>query len=162
MSRSNKPRALPASQEGAPTPAVGSTPVQSPAPNGGRRMVQVSQTRSAPLPDPSELQAYRDISPDLFEAIVSEFTQNGAHRRDMESRSMALDEQVVPSLVRLDGWGLASATLIAVLALAAIVVANVLGDKTAAVGTAIPAVLLAIPGIINAAKRRPPKPDTKE
>ena len=161
MSLPDEPPPLPTAPN-VPTPATGAAPVQSPAPKGGQRVVQVSQTRSAPLPDPGELQAYKDISPELFDAIVSEFKENGRHRREMESRAMALDEQVVPQLVQLDAWGLGSATLIVVLALAAIVVASVLGDTGAAVATAISAVLLAVPGIINAAKRRPQKTETKD
>lgn len=123
-------------------------------PSGDRgRVVGIAQ-RSGPLPDAGELQAYREHSPEAYEAILREFQANGEHRREMERRSMALDEVVVPGLLKLDDRGLKFSFGLGVLAMIAVTVAGLIGSTSAAVGTAIPAVLIAIPGIIRATKRQ--------
>ena len=141
-------------------PVVQDGPAMPPA--GDRsRVVGIAQ-RSGPLPDADELQAYREHSPEAYDAILREFQANGEHRREMERRSMALDEVVVPGLLKLDDRGLKFSFGLGVLAIGAVTVAAVLGGTSAAISTAVPGVLMSLPGLIRAMRgRHGPSDDRK-
>lgn len=124
-------------------------------------MVQLAQ-RSGPLPDAAEMEYYREKSPEVYSAIVSEFQANGEHRREMDRRSQSLDEVVVPELLRQDRLGIYFSFGIALAAMTAVTVAGIIGSTSAAIGTAIPAVMMSIPGIIRATKRRQDAPDDRK
>lgn len=61
-------------------------------------------TFSGPLPSPSDLAAYGQISPDLVERIVAASDQERQHRHRMDAKQ-----------ARRDSWGLAAGFIVAVL-----------------------------------------------
>lgn len=74
---------------------------------------QRTEIRSAPIPDPSELQRYRDMDPALYDVIKHEFQANSAHRREME-RLHAQDRNIiVRAASRNDAWGIVVSSLFA-------------------------------------------------
>jgi hypothetical protein len=62
--------------------------------------------RQAPIPDPGELQRYRDMDPDLYETIKKEFQANGEHRREMQRLEARDRGKLVGALTRNDTLGL--------------------------------------------------------
>ncbi len=67
-------------------------------------MRRYETTFAGPLPSPSDLAAYSQVSPDLVERIVAASEQERAHRHGMDARQ-----------ARRDSWGLAAGFVVAVL-----------------------------------------------
>lgn len=77
-----------------------------PAGNVTGVIAQKTEIRQAPIPDPGELQRYRDMDPDLYEVIKTEFKANGEHRREMQRLEARDRGRLVAALTRNDTLGL--------------------------------------------------------
>ncbi len=58
------------------------------------------------LPDPVRLAQIRDSAPEVYAAYVKQIELNAEHNREMQRRSIAIDEAVVPQLPKNDRLGI--------------------------------------------------------
>jgi hypothetical protein len=70
--------------------------------------------RQAPIPDPAELQRYREMDPALYDMIKREFEANGKHRREMQVLEARDRGRLVNAVTRNDTLGLVLAWTFAV------------------------------------------------
>jgi hypothetical protein len=75
---------------------------------GGASYAEI-QLRDGPIPDAQELVRYGYAHPDAPEIILTEFTQQGAHRRLMERREICLERMAMQAAVRSERMGVACA-----------------------------------------------------
>lgn len=92
---SPRPKSLPKVQDAA-----------SPNTSGGHNVFIKNEFRSDPLPEVEKLARIRDQAPEVYERYLEEIRMNGEANRDFQTRSLALDEKVVPSLVLNDRIGM--------------------------------------------------------
>lgn len=67
------------------------------------------QLRDGPIPDAQELARYGYAHPDAPAIILTEFTQQGAHRRLMERREICLERMAMEAAARSERMGVACA-----------------------------------------------------
>lgn len=77
-------------------------------------MLQRTEIRSAPLPDPDELARYQHLDPALYELIKGEFAKNGEHRRQIEQRESKNQRAFVSAIARNDTLGMVLSWIFAV------------------------------------------------
>lgn len=69
-------------------------------------IAQKTEIRSAPIPDPEELQRYRDFDPDLYALIKAEYAKNGEHRRVIEREFSSTQKTLIRGITRNDTFGI--------------------------------------------------------
>lgn len=112
-------------QENSPDPVLDPVPHQGqiaggrgkeprpPAFDVGMTRIEQFALRRGPIPDADELVRYRLAHPDAPDIILSEFQNQGAHRRMMEQAAQEREHRNVDAAIASERIGVASALLIA-------------------------------------------------
>ena len=79
---------------------------------------QRTETTIRALPDPTELQRYREMDPDLYEILKREFAANGEHRRGMQKQEAEDRKTLVNAVTRNDTLGMVFSFVFAAASLA--------------------------------------------
>ena len=69
------------------------------------------------MPTPSELEAYKNLDPALYDAIRDEFLANGAHRRQMEAEESRRVTGLVKTGATIEKWALIAGSVFSFAAL---------------------------------------------
>jgi hypothetical protein len=117
-----------------------------------------TETTIRALPDPAELQQYREMDPELYEMLKREFAANGEHRREMQRNEAADRKTLVRAVTRNDTLGMVFSFSFAAGSLALAGWFVYIGKPTAA----LIGVLGLVPAIVGAFRvRRTPTEPTK-
>ena len=114
---------------------------------------QRTETTIRALPEPSELQAYRELDPEMYEILKREFVANGEHRREMQRLEAADRKTLVNGATRNDTLGMIFSFSVAATSLGFAVYFILNGIPAAA----LLAILGLLPPIIGAFRIRTPK-----
>ena len=115
-----------------------------------RTEITAQRTVIRSLPEPSELQAYRDMDPGLYEIMKREFAANGEHQREMQRLAAADRKTLVNAAARNDARGMWMSWSVFLISL---VVAGYFVIRGIAVGALI-GVLGVLPPVIGAFRIR--------
>jgi uncharacterized membrane protein len=87
----------------------------------------VAERVEGPLPSPRVMKLYAEIVTDLPDRIVSAWEKESSHRRELQRKSLDLDQHYVAESLRLSRLGVHYAFIISLVAIAGGIIAVVLG-----------------------------------